>query len=164
MNKNSRRATDETQIDTDEANSPLSLNLCRSVFHLWLIIILLLLTTMANGLCSAAEPTADFYVSPEGSDAWSGTLSAPNVQRTDGPFATLERARDAVWKSGKSCVGDVVVLVRGGTYRLTKTVVFGLQDSGRGDSTITYAAYPSETPVFSSGQEINEWKLWIQNC
>lgn len=29
--------------------------------------------------------------------------------------------------------------------------VVGLQDSGRGDSTITYAAYPGETPVFSSG-------------
>ena len=36
--------------------------------------------------------------------------------------------------------------------------MFGLQDSGRGDSTITYAAYPGETPVFSSGLEIDEWK------
>ena len=37
-------------------------------------------------------------------------------------------------------------------------MVFGLEDSGEGDSTITYAAYPGETPVFSSGREIKGWK------
>ena len=36
--------------------------------------------------------------------------------------------------------------------------MFGLEDSGDGDSTITYAAYPGEKPVFSSGQEIKGWK------
>jgi hypothetical protein len=114
-------------------------------------------TSMA-GRCFAAELTADFYVSPNGSDAWSGTLAVPNAQQSDGPFETLERVRYAVRESGKSQSGDVVVLLRGGTYRLKETVVFGLQDSGQGDSTITYAAYPGETPVFSSGREINEWK------
>lgn len=67
-------------------------------------------------------------------------------------------ARDVVRTSGKSRSGNVVVLVRGGTYRLTKTIVFGLRDSGQNESTITYAAYPGETPVFSSGREISEWK------
>lgn len=37
-------------------------------------------------------------------------------------------------------------------------VVFGLEDSGKGDTTITYAAYPGETPVFSSGQQIRGWR------
>lgn len=106
---------------------------------------------------SGAEPTADFYVSPEGSDDWSGTLSEPNEQRTDGPFATLQHARDAIRES-ESRSGDMVVLVRGGLYQLTETVVFGLPDSGRGDSTITYAAYPDETPVFSAGRQIEDWK------
>ncbi len=113
---------------------------------------------LAVSLCHAAEPTADFYVSSTGSDAWSGTSSQSNAQQTDGPFATLERARGAVRESGKSRSSDVLVLVCGGTYRLTKTVVFGLQDSGQGDSIVTYAAYPGETPVFTSGREINEWK------
>ena len=36
--------------------------------------------------------------------------------------------------------------------------MFGLQDSPQGDSTVTYAAYPGETPVFSSGREIEGWK------
>src|SRR5271166_5225474 len=36
------------------------------------------------------------YVSPEGNDAWSGKRAEPNPARTDGPFATLVRARDAI--------------------------------------------------------------------
>lgn len=114
--------------------------------------------TIAMSFCCAAEPTADFFVSREGSDAWTGTLSLPNAERSDGPFATLERARDAVRETIANRTGDVAVLIRGGTYRLESTVVFGLLDSGKGDSTVTYAAYPGETPVFSSGNEITEWQ------
>ena len=40
---------------------------------------------------AAAQDTA-FYVAPNGNDAWSGRLAAPNADKTDGPFATLERA------------------------------------------------------------------------
>ncbi|MGN1273734.1 MAG: hypothetical protein ACI4UF_04025, partial [Thermoguttaceae bacterium] len=40
------------------------------------------------------EKTGDFFISLSGNDSWSGKLSAPNADRTDGPFATLEKARD----------------------------------------------------------------------
>ncbi len=142
----------------------------------WVIHVLVL---MAASVCNAASTQADFYVSPQGSDAWSGTISKPNAQGTDGPFATLERARDAIRDLKKSKSADIVVLIRAGTYSLEKTVVFGLEDSGVGDSTITYAAYPGETPVFSSGREIKDWtkvsgnlpglpeealgKIWVAN-
>ncbi len=119
--------------------------------------ILTLIAMVSISHARSEERAADFYVSSKGSDAWSGTLATPNEQHSDGPFATLERARDAVRKLGKSPSGNVVVLIRGGTYRLEKTVVFGQQDSGQGDSTITYAAYPGETPVLSSGQDIGDW-------
>ena len=36
--------------------------------------------------------------------------------------------------------------------------MFGIKDSGQGSATITYAAYPNEKPVFSSGREIKNWK------
>jgi len=107
---------------------------------------------------SSLSGRPDFYVSVEGSDQWSGTLPKPNSEGTDGPFATLERARDAVRKLKRSKSTDILVLVRKGTYRLDKTVVFGLEDSGVVDSTITYAAYPGEKPVFSSGREIKGFK------
>ena len=113
---------------------------------------------MVASVCRAAVPAADFYLSPRGSDDWSGTLSVPNAQGTDGPFASLERARDAVRVLKKSKSTDIVVWVREGTCHLNRTVVFGLEDSGKGDSTVTYAAYPGETPVFSSGREIKGWK------
>ncbi len=90
--------------------------------------LLFAIAMLATGLCPAVEPTADFYVSPGGCDTWSGTLSESNGLRTDGPFATLQRARDAVRESGTNRSGDVVVLIRGGTYRLNKTVVFGVKD------------------------------------
>lgn len=123
-----------------------------------LLHIVLVSVTFTASLCGAAEMPADFYVSPKGSDSWSGTLSEPNAPRTDGPFATLERARDAVRESGKSQSTNVLVLIREGTYRLKKTVVFGLPDSASDDSVVTYAAFPGETPVFTSGQEIGGWK------
>ena len=99
------------------------------------------LALMAGSLCSAAttEPShkVDFYVSPAGSDDWSGTVSEPDVQGADGPFATLKRARHAVRDLKKRKSSDIVVLVREGTYRLEETVVFGLEDSRQGDSTVT---------------------------
>ena len=45
---------------------------------------------------------ADFYVASDGNDSWSGTLAVPNRQQTDGPFATLDKARVAVRKLKKS--------------------------------------------------------------
>ena len=39
---------------------------------------------------------ADFYVAKMETTAWSGTLAEPNSAKTDGPFATLKRAQQAV--------------------------------------------------------------------
>ena len=98
----------------------------------------------------------DFYIKPDGSDKGPGTLEQP--------FATLARARDAVREL--NAARDVVVQIRGGQYRLSETVVFGVEDSGKGDFTVTYEAYPDETPVFHSDEEINGWKskdrkVWV---
>ena len=51
------------------------------------------------GLLSTAGMAAGgqtFFVSTEGDDGWSGLIPAPNEGRTDGPFSSLVRARDAV--------------------------------------------------------------------
>ena len=93
---------------------------------------LLIASLLAGSLAAAEEVTADFYVSPKGSDEWSGTLAEPDDGGANGPFATLARARDAVRELKKSKSTDIVVLVREGTYRLEETVVFGLEDSGAG--------------------------------
>jgi hypothetical protein len=97
---------------------------------------------------------ADFYVATDGNDAWSGTLASPADGGNDGPFATLAHARDAV----RDVKGrDVTVQVRGGTYRLKETVVFSAADSAGKGRTVTYAAHPGESPVFSSAFPITGW-------
>ncbi|MCP4313127.1 MAG: hypothetical protein GY790_17855 [Bacteroidetes bacterium] len=114
-----------------------------------------LLALIIGSICMASgtnsKNTADFYVSPLGSDEWTGTFADPDTNGTDGTFATLLRTRDAVRDLKKSRSGNIVVLVREGTYQLEETLVFGLEDSGEPGSAITYAAYPGETPVLSSG-------------
>jgi len=108
---------------------------------------------------SCIAKRADLFVATNGNDKWSGTLPEPNKDRTDGPLATLAKARDKVRElKKKNPKKDITVLIRGGTYTLTKTVVFGLEDSGSEKQTITYAAYPGEEPVFSSGIKIKGWR------
>jgi len=111
------------------------------------------------GLKGATTEPADFCVAPTGSDQWSGTCCRPTGSGSDGPFATLARARDAVRALQAEAPGrDILVLVRGGTYCLTETLVFGLRDSRVEGRTTRYAAYPGETPVLSSGLSIAGWR------
>ena len=75
----------------------------------------------------ASEGAADFFVAPNGSDRWSGRLAEPNAAGTDGPFATIHRARDAVRELTRPGPGrDVTVLIRAGTYYLSETLTLGL--------------------------------------
>jgi hypothetical protein len=92
-----------------------------------------------------------FYVAPDGSDAGKGTLAMP--------FATLERAREAVREKIKAGLHkDVVVLLREGTYFLDRTLNFGPQDGGTLEHAVTYTAYPGERPVVSGGRVISGWQ------
>lgn len=111
-------------------------------------------------LPAAAEagrvPASDFFVSTSGRDSWSGKLAAPNRDGSDGPFATLERARQAVRaldRSGRR--KPVRVLVRGGVYELEAPLVFRPEDSGSFASPVVYAAWPGERPVISGGRRIS---------
>lgn len=56
---------------------------------------LLLLAALVAGWALAGRgDEIVIHVSPGGDDAWTGRLAAPNADRTDGPVASLERARD----------------------------------------------------------------------
>ena len=113
---------------------------------------------------------ATFFVATNGDDNWSGKLAEPNTQGTDGPFATLAQARDAVRhlrsKSGHPLANPlalghpepVTVMVRGGKYYLEETFVLTPIDSGTKDLPTTYIAYPDEKPVLSGGRRVTGWK------
>ncbi len=95
------------------------------------------------------KPAAEVFVAPHGSDQ--------NPGSRERPFATLERARDAVRamrRDGTLPPGGVAVVVRGGRYRRTQTFHLAADDSGAAQSPIVYRAAPGETPVFSGGATI----------
>jgi parallel beta-helix repeat protein len=100
------------------------------------------------------------HVSSLGNDRWSGTLAAPVAAKTDGPFATIERARDEVrrWNRAGRLPEGATVLVHAGTYELEKTLVFGTEDSGSATAPVVYRAAPGEKVVVIGGRRITGFK------
>ena len=87
---------------------------------------------------------ADWYVAKDGNDAWSGKLPAPNAGKTDGPFASLVHARDAVHAARQTgAIGAVTVFVRDGLYELPAGLKFDAQDSGAADAPAVWAGVRS---------------------
>ena len=103
--------------------------------------------------------SADFYVSPDGNDQWSGRKF--EAADGDGPFATLARARDAVrdLKRHGAIVQPVTVVIRGGRYELSEPLVFTAEDSGTEAAPIVYRAAAGESPVISGGRSITGWQV-----
>ncbi|KAH6633558.1 pectate lyase L [Boeremia exigua] len=73
---------------------------------------------------------ATYYVAPTGSDSAAGSLAAP--------YKSIQVAVD------KAVAGDSILL-RGGTYSLTKNIQ--VKKSGTASNRITLAAYQTEVPV-----------------
>ncbi|MCX6906491.1 MAG: right-handed parallel beta-helix repeat-containing protein, partial [Verrucomicrobia bacterium] len=110
----------------------------RNLHRSLITIITLALTSLAN---------ADFYVATNGDDANPGTKAKP--------FATLERARDAVRESkAQNPKAKLEVFVRAGTYELTKTFKLAAEDSGSEKAPVVYRAYPKEKVLLIGGKRI----------
>ncbi|OGV66548.1 MAG: hypothetical protein A3K19_23835 [Lentisphaerae bacterium RIFOXYB12_FULL_65_16] len=108
----------------------------------------------------APEPPADFYVATRGNDAWSGRLAQPNRDRTDGPFATLERARDAVRRltaAGPLAAGGVTVEVLGGAYELSRPFELTKQDAGTAEAPVVYRAAKGAEVRLVGGRRVTGW-------
>ncbi len=96
----------------------------------------------------------EIFVSSVASDNPSGSRSAP--------FRTLEQARDAVRRIIPKMTGDIVVTIAGGVYQVTRPIVFGPQDSAKGNNRIIYRAASGEIPVFTGGILVAGW-TWAKN-
>lgn len=120
---------------------------------------------------TSQETAAEFFVSNEGNDRWSGRRAAPNAQRSDGPFRTIARAQRAVrgLREKDQLERPARITLRGGTYFFDKPLIIGPKDSGSPiqarsfhvyvpERRITYAAYRNERVVFSGGRRIARWK------
>ena len=100
----------------------------------------------------AADVAVELYVSPDGNDSNPGTIVAP--------LQTLDGARKAVRSLNGSARGDIVVWLRGGTYRQTEPVVFTPEDSGKNGNRVIYQAYPDEIPVISGASQVTGWSKY----
>ncbi|MGA9365174.1 MAG: right-handed parallel beta-helix repeat-containing protein [Bacteroidota bacterium] len=131
----------------------------RASLSLFLLLILSLSAVPRES--NALQAGTAFYVSLTGNDTWSGKLPSPNENKTDGPFATLERAREAIRslrQAGAPPRGGAVVYVRGGQYRFSKTFKLTAADSGGKGTPITWRAYSNEQVSFTGGKYISGFK------
>jgi hypothetical protein len=113
-----------------------------------------------------SPPSADFFVAVDGNDSWTGKLPAPNPARSDGPFASVARAKAAVASLVRSKPQNpVMVMLRQGTYFLALsptepgTLKFTEKDSGKVNIPILWTNYPGETPVLSGGVPVGKGGL-----
>lgn len=122
-----------------------------------------LLSALALGLLlttAHSSAPATYFVALDGNDAWSGTMANPTPDKRDGPFATLEKARDTLRKRSAQeglPEGGAAIVVRGGHYYLKHTFRLEEEDSGTRNAPVLYMAYPGEEVHLIGGQRIPEF-------
>lgn len=102
-----------------------------------------------TGVTEGRPAHLTFYVAEHGNDRWSGTRADATTDGRDGPFATLERARDAIRALKHRPDGGVEVVVRGGHYARNAPFVLEPEDSGSSGSPIVYRAADREVVTIS---------------
>ena len=119
------------------------------------------LLAIATGVAAETPRQIYLYVAGNGSDVWSGRLAEPNDDNTNGPFATLERARDEIrtWKRRLGRLpASITVHVRGGDYVRNKTFELTAPDTGTENMPITYRAYKDEKVRLIGGRKVTNFK------
>ncbi len=130
------------------------------------------MTTINSPLCTgvalaavlfAAHSTSgqQFFVSPNGNDQWAGTLAVANADRTNGPLATLNGARDRIrqWKTSSANLTPITVTIADGIYGMTEPWLLEAEDSGTANQPITYQSAEGAHPLFRGGRQIRGFKV-----
>ncbi|MBI5091519.1 MAG: NPCBM/NEW2 domain-containing protein [Candidatus Hydrogenedentes bacterium] len=104
-----------------------------------------LLILFAFGQPASADTV---YVSPSGDDANPGTIAKP--------FASLERARDALRSVPRS--HNRTVVLREGIYRISKTLLLGPEDSGTDRAPAVWQAAKGESVRLIGGTRLTKWQ------
>ena len=118
-------------------------------------------------MCTSGNSTLKFglkmYVSTLGNDSWSGKLMQPNQDKTDGPFATLEGARNAIRKLKeikKLPKGNVIVEIQGGVYELPGAFELEEKDGGADSrSRLIYLGQKGSEVRLVGGKNLTKWEL-----
>jgi regulation of enolase protein 1 (concanavalin A-like superfamily) len=94
-----------------------------------------------------AGTTTTLYASPTGSGSVC-SISAP---------CSLSGAQSEVQTLNSNMSGNIVILLSGGTYRLSSTWNLSSTDSATNGYSITWQAAPGSTPVITGGVQVTGW-------
>ncbi len=101
-----------------------------------------------------AQTVVQVWVAPTGSDTATG--------EEDAPYATLGKALEHVRELRKNNapdgLGEVQIVMRGGTYRIDRTIELSAADGGTPESPTIIMAAEGETPVMSGGVLVVGWE------
>ena len=92
------------------------------------------------------------YLSPRGCDSWSGRISEPLADLSDGPLASPGAMQLLARRLASGTRDSIRVIVAGGDYELAEPLVFTPADSGQ-----VWMAAPGERPVLSGGRSLSGW-------
>ncbi len=107
---------------------------------------------------SAANPAPGvFYVATNGNEQWSGGSPSHHGSKSEGPFASVERALNATreWRKRASSTGELsaTIYLGPGIHELKEPLVLLPEDSG-----LTVAGLSKAQPILSAGRRITGWK------
>jgi len=97
------------------------------------------------------------YIATDGKDTWSGRIARPNEDKTDGPFATLERARNAI-RGASLPDGGITVELGGGVYERDRPFGLTFMDSGMENKPIVYRGRRGEEVRIAGGKVVTGFK------
>ena len=131
-------------------------------------LVLTFLLFQASCSINSNDNTVELYVSVSGNDEADGSISSP--------LATLPVAVEMLRELRKAGNEDpAVIYLREGRHQLDQTLVLGIEDGlqssaqptsfeeygagpSKGPAHLTFAAYPGEHPVVSSGMPVSGWQ------
>jgi hypothetical protein len=113
--------------------------------------------------CSSEGDGLRLYVSRSGNDSWTGRVSQQTTDNKEGPFATIEAARNEIRRlkqENKLPEGNIRIEIQAGNYEMSSAFMLEAEDGGRDSlSRVIYAAEKGAEVRLTGGKAINNWVL-----
>lgn len=141
-------------------------NMISQILKLYYLLMVVLTFNML-AMCTSKDPVMraglKMYVSTNGNDNWSGKFRKPNRDKTNGPFLTIEGARDAIRKLKETYnlpTGNIIIEIEEGVYEILEPFELESRDGGTDSlSVILYRGEKGGEVRLSGGKTITKWEL-----